>query len=79
MIFPVELDWATVPDEVLVELVETYFMEMSCATVAVVLLARRKHARALALVRWLIDAPNVDVYLMEAAKNAIAIIEESDG
>lgn len=79
LIFPAEPDWATVPDSVLVELVETYPMEMSCATVAVILLARRKHGRALALARWLIEAPNVDIYLMEAAKDAITIIEEFDG
>lgn len=75
MIFPTEPEWESVPDSALVELVERYPWELSCATTAIRLMARRKHERTLNLAYWLMLAPNTDQWLIEAATEAISVFE----
>ncbi|MTW11759.1 hypothetical protein GM658_14225 [Pseudoduganella eburnea] len=73
--FPSAPDWETVPDEVLLELVRTYFQEPSCATSALGYLWRRNHPAARELALWLLSEENADQWLKESARE---YLEESD-
>jgi len=73
--FPSEPEWETVPDEVLLELVRTYFQEPSCATLALGYLWRRNHPAARSLALWLLSEENADHWLKESA---LEYLEESD-
>lgn len=68
-IFPSEPEWESVPDEVLLELVRTYFQEPSCATVALGYLWRRNHPAARDLAVWLLSEENADQWLKESARD----------
>ena len=67
--YPDQPDWDTVSDEVLVELVEDFANEPSCATIASGLLGLRAHPRALELVEWLLAHPDADRWLEDGARS----------
>ena len=69
--YPQEPDWSRVSDDTLVELVEDFCSEPSCATIAIGLLATRRHARAAELGRWLVSHPDADQWLKAAASEAL--------
>jgi len=72
--YPDEPDWSTVSDDTLVELVEDFNSEPSCATTAIGLLATRKHVRAAELAHWLVSHPDADQWLKAAASEALSAV-----
>jgi hypothetical protein len=66
-IFPSEPDWDLVEDSVLVELVENYFYEQSCATSALTELSHRKSPIVRKLCAFLIYEQNADKWLKRHA------------
>ncbi|MES2299737.1 MAG: hypothetical protein V4582_22045 [Pseudomonadota bacterium] len=70
-IFPDEPEWETVPDDALIELVQTYYQEPSCATTAIGLLSRRKHPEARNLASWLLLEDNADQWLKNCASRVL--------
>ncbi len=76
MCYPDEPDWAVVEDDVLLELVQTFESEQSCATSAILELAFRKHVKAGALCSWLLAHENADQWLQAAAQDALDLYSE---
>jgi hypothetical protein len=71
LIYPQEPDWTDVPDEVLIELVQTYYQEPSCATIALGLLGRRGNSETRSLAHWLLTEENADQWLKAAATDTL--------
>jgi hypothetical protein len=76
MCYPDEPDWELVEDEVLLELVQTFESEQTCATSAILELAFRKHARAKELCNWLLAEREADQWLKAAAQDALDLYSE---
>ena len=71
MLFPDEPDWDSVPDDVLIRLVEEFQDEPSCATSAILQLASTNPDRCTQLAQWLIAQPAADRWLKAAAVDAL--------
>lgn len=71
MAFPSEPEWSSIPDSTLLELVRGYYMEQSCAGLALGQLASRRHPQAEALCRFLLDSQDADVYLRHSALDSL--------
>ncbi|MFC4158999.1 hypothetical protein [Chitinimonas lacunae] len=71
LLYPHEPDWDAVPDAVLVELVEHYPEESSCATLALGILSYRRHSRVAELARWLLSQKDVDPWLRQNAQEVL--------
>lgn len=71
LIYPQEPNWSEVPDTVLVELVQTYNQEPSCATIAIGLLHGRRRPEAHSLARWLLAEENADQWLKASAADVL--------
>ncbi len=71
--YPEELDWSDVPDSVLIELVQTYYQEPSCATIAIGMLRRRGREEARSLAQWILQEEHADQWLKAAATDALEI------
>lgn len=71
LIYPQEPDWTEVPDEVLIDLVQTYYQEPSCATIAIGLLSTRGNSEALSLAHWLLTEENADQWLKAVATDTL--------
>jgi hypothetical protein len=71
LIYPQEPHWPEVPDPVLIELVETYAQEPSCATIAIGLLQRRGRIEAHTLAQWLLAEEGADQWLKAAAADVL--------
>ena len=72
MAYPQEPDWTTLADDTLIELVEDFNSEPSCATIAIGMLAARRHARSVELARWLMSHPDADQWLRAAANDVLS-------
>jgi hypothetical protein len=69
--YPDTPDWQQVPEAVLIELIEQYRMEPSCATSAVLQLSLVNLPRAQALAAWLIAESDADQWLKAAAADVL--------
>ena len=67
LLYPQEPEWQDVLDPVLIELVQTYVQEPSCATIALGLLHSRGNAEAHTLAQWLLTEDGADQWLKAAA------------
>jgi hypothetical protein len=76
LMFPNEPDWQHVPDDVLVELVRTYYQELSCAGAAIIYLKSRCHPDAATLAQWLLTRSDIDEWLRETALEVVSPEEE---
>ncbi|MDD5612870.1 MAG: hypothetical protein PHF75_07495 [Gallionella sp.] len=72
-IYPGEIDWSQVTDDVLVELVRDYQNEQSCATTALVLLSTRNHPEVEELAQWLMTEHEADEWLKKTASELLAL------
>ena len=71
LLYPQEPHWQGVPDPVLIELVQNYAQEPSCATIAIGLLHSRGNAQALTLAQWLLTEEGADQWLKSAASDVL--------
>jgi hypothetical protein len=71
LLYPQEPHWQDVPDPVLIELVQSYFQEPSCATIAIGLLHSRGKAEAHTLAQWLLAEDGADQWLKAAAADVL--------
>ncbi len=69
--YPDEPEWEEVEDHVLVELVENFSWEQSCATSAILELGYRQHLRAKELAHWLLAQAEADQWLKAAAQDSL--------
>lgn len=73
MCYPDEPDWDEVEEAVLVELVEEFEWEQSCATSAILQLSLRSSSKFRALANWLLVHPDADPWLKAAATDALEL------
>ncbi|OYU98874.1 MAG: hypothetical protein CFE45_14885 [Burkholderiales bacterium PBB5] len=79
MCFPDEPDWDGVEESVLVDLVQDFEWEPSCATSAILELSHRQSPHFKALAHWLLGNPAADRWLKAAATDALALREGNPG
>ena len=75
MLFPEEPEWESLPEEVLVKLVEEFEDEPSCATSAILNLGSKNPERCAQLAAWLIAHPAADQWLKAASVDALANLD----
>ena len=73
MCYPDEPVWEDVEEDVLVQLVEDFEWEQSCATSAILELGLRSSSRFKALANWLLAHPAADQWLKAAATDALEL------
>lgn len=71
--YPDTPDWAAVEEHVLIELIEDFEWEQSCATSAILELALRDCGRFEGLAKWLLGHPAADQWLKAAAADALEL------
>lgn len=71
MAFPDEPDWDTVPDSVLIELVQKFEYEQSCAGHGIGQLWIRRHPLARELAKWLLQQVKADKHLKAMATDVL--------
>ena len=71
MSFPDEPDWESVDEETLIQLIENFEDEQSCATSAIIYLASLNQTRCWGLASWLVEHPASDQWLKAAARDAL--------
>jgi hypothetical protein len=69
--YPDEPNWSEVPDDVLVELVKTYFQEPSCAGLALGQLRTRRNTETINLAEWLLRQDDADQWLKASAADVL--------
>lgn len=69
--YPSEPNWDAVEDATLVLLVEDFMSEPSCATIAIGLLASRRHPQATELAHWLCQNDYADEWLKASANDVL--------
>ncbi|AFY73115.1 hypothetical protein Syn7502_01000 [Synechococcus sp. PCC 7502] len=74
MIYPEVPEWQDVSDHVLIELIENYQDEPSCATSAILELSLRQPEVAKNLAHWLILENDADKWLKSAALDVITYL-----
>jgi hypothetical protein len=69
--YPEEPDWSKVPDSTLIELVQTYCQEPSCAAIAIGMHRRRGREEARILAQWILQEEHADQWLKAAATDML--------
>lgn len=73
---PDEPNWEEIEEDVLVELVQDFEWEQSCATSAILELSYRRSSRYKDLANWLLAHPAADQWLKAAATDALELRAE---
>jgi len=69
--YPDEPEWEELSEEVLIELIQDYQNEQSCATSALYELSNRNHIKAISLAQWLLAEKDSDEWLKKSATSII--------
>lgn len=77
--YPSEPEWKTLSDTTLVELVREFWMEPSCAGLALNQLANRRHPMAEELCNYLLQAEDSDQWLRAGALDKLMFLNPLDG
>ncbi|MDQ1812130.1 hypothetical protein RBA41_02330 [Massilia sp. CCM 9210] len=79
MAFPSEPEWENVLDATLIELVREYYMEPSCAGLALGQIVTRRHPQAEELCNFLLNAERADRWLRAGALDSLLTLNPMDG
>ena len=71
MLYPETPDWSGLSEDVLIQLVEDFENEPSCATSAILHLGSKNPEQCARLAHWLIAHPGADSWLRAAASDAL--------
>jgi hypothetical protein len=77
--YPSEPEWNTVSDATLIKLVEEYYMEPSCAGLALGQVISRSHPRSEELCNFLLQAEGADRWLRAGALDSLIALNPIDG
>jgi hypothetical protein len=77
--FPSEPEWETVSEATLIKLVEEYYMEPSCAGLALSEVSARRHPRSGELCNYLLHSGGTDKWSRAGALDKLIALNPIDG